>query len=200
MLSAAPPVCELRRSPNNMRPLIFIMAFLSSILRMFGAEPPKPPYKVADIYQEMRGMVLKLKPTDIGEKDDSKILALVMDTGFPEAAFTLIATVDGSGSLYFSNGGGIIGAGGQPEGAAAAKALLADASRFVGKMTATKETPIVMPGMTTFYIITGKAVLTVSAKEDYFGEGRHAGSTLFHKAHELITTIRKIDESRPKKP
>lgn len=177
-----------------MRALILIMAFLSSILRMFGAEPPKPPYKVADIYQEMRGMVLKLKPPDIGEKDDSKILALVMDMGFPEAAFTLIATVDGSASLYFSNGGGIIGAGGQPEGAAAAKALLADASKFVGKMTATKETPIVMPGMTTFYIITGKAVLTVSAKEDDFGEGRHAVSPLFHKAHELIAIIREIDE------
>ncbi|HRI15916.1 MAG TPA: hypothetical protein PLX89_23200 [Verrucomicrobiota bacterium] len=174
------------------------MTILSSILGMSGAEPSKPPYEVAAIYQELRSRVLKLRPADIGEKDESKILAVVMDTGFPEAAFTLIATADGSASLYFSNGGGIIGAGAQPKGAAAAKALLSDAAKFVGKMTSTKETPVVMPGTTTFYVVTGKGIVTVSAKDDDFGENRHAVSPLFHKAHELISAIREIDEKRSK--
>ncbi len=182
-----------------MRSIFFIMTFLSSILRVFSAEPATPPYKAADIYRDMRAMVLKLKPADIGEKDDSKVLAVVMDTGFPEAAFTLIATIDGSASLYFSNGGGIIGGGGQHEGAVAAKALVTEASKYVGKMTATKQTPLVMPGMTTFYVVTGKGIMTVTAKEVDFGEGQHAVSPLFHKAHELITTIRAIDEARSKK-
>lgn len=176
------------------------MAFFSSILRMLAAEPQKPPFEVADIYEQMRGMVLKLKPGDMGETDDSKVLAVVMDTGYPQGAFTLVATVDGSVSLYFSKGGGIIGAGAQPEGAAAAKALLADATKFVGKMVPAKETPVVMPGITTFYVVTGKGILTVSANENDFGEGRHDLSPLFHQAHELISEIRKIDEKRQQKP
>ena len=189
------PGGRARRSPKYMQSLILIMTFLSSILQVFGAEPAKPPYKVADIYRDMRSLVLKLTPADVGENDDSKILAVMMDTGFPEAAYTLVAT-----SLYFSNGGGIIGAGAQPEGAKASKALITDAAKYVGKMTATKDTPLVMPGMTTFYLVTGKGILTITAKEDDLGEDRHALSPLFHKAHELISAIRAIDEAKSKKP
>ena len=190
-------VPSLTRSPENMKQITFIMALFSSILRAFGGDPA-PPFKVADIYRDMRAAVLKLKPADLSEKDDSKILAVVMDTGFPEAAFTLVATMDGSASLYFSNGGGIIGAGAQPEGEKASKALIAEAAKYLSKMTPTKETPIVRPDMTTFYVVTGKGVSTVTAKEEDFGEDRHVVSPLFHKAHELISVIRAIDEARAK--
>ena len=145
-------------------------------------------------------MVLNLKPADVGETDDSKILALVMDTGMADAAYSLIATADGSASLYFSNGGGIIGAGGHPQGAATAKALLAEAAGFLTNMTPAKDAPLITPGMTAFHVVTGRGLFTVSAQEVDFGEGRHPVSPLFHKAHELIAVIRWIDENRPPQP
>jgi hypothetical protein len=42
---------------------------------------------------------------------DAPILALLMETGYPEAVATLVAVADGTSSLYFSNGGGFIGVG-----------------------------------------------------------------------------------------
>lgn len=175
------------------------MAFLSFISRVLAAEPSKPPYKVAEIYTEMREMVLKLKPADLKAADKTKILAVVMDTGFPEAAFTLVATADGSASLYFSNGGGIVGAGEHRDGAIASKGLIEASADFVTMMKKTKEAPLVMPGMAAFYLVTEEGLFTVSAKEEDFGENRHPVSPLFHKAHELITAIRIIDEARAKK-
>lgn len=175
------------------------MMFLSSIFRVFGIEPDKPPYNVADIYRDLRSHVLNLKPAEVGEKDDSTILAVVMETGFPEGAYTLVATIDGSASLYLSNGGGTIGAGGHPEGSMALKALISDAAKYVGKMTTTKDTPFVMPGMTTFYVVTGKGIMSSTAKENDFEKNRHALSPLFYKAHELISVIRAIDAANPKK-
>ena len=190
----------MESSHTTLRTLLLMGGFFSSILKLLGGEPAKPPYQVADIYREMREAVLKLKPADQGETDNSKILAVVMDTGFPEGAFTVIATVDGSASLYLSNGGGTIGAGGHQEGAKAAKALIAEASKHVSKMAATKEAPMVQPEMTAFYFVTGKGLVTAMAKENELGEGHHELSPLFHKAHELITAIRAIDEPNRKKP
>jgi len=179
-----------------MRVLIIIVSIISCMASLLGSDSPKPNFKMSDVYLDLRNMVLKLKPADVGAKEDSEILAVVMDTGFPEAAFTLASTVDGSASLYFSNGGGVIGAGEQPDGASAAKALIAEAAKFVGKMTPIKETPIATPGQTTFYIVTGGGTFTASAEVEDFGEGRHALSPLFHKAHELIAKIREIADKK----
>ncbi|HYF37309.1 MAG TPA: hypothetical protein VD994_18555 [Prosthecobacter sp.] len=183
-----------------MRFLTYLTAFLSCLLRCMGAEPDLPPYPVADIYKDLRGAVLSLKPGDVGESDHSKILAVLMDTGLPEAAYTLVATIDGSASLYFSNGGGIIGAGEHAAGAEASKALLEEAAKHLASMKPTERTPFVAPGMTTFYAVTGKQILTLTAKTEDLGEGRHPASRLFHTAHELISRIKTIDESRTKKP
>jgi hypothetical protein len=168
-----------------MRTLTAAMAFLSFISRVFGAESAEAPYKVADIYTEMREMVLKLKPADFKNSDNIKVLAVVMDTGYP---------ADGTASLYFSNGGGIIGAGEHPDGGKASKGLIEASAGFLKMMKKTKDTPIVVPGMAAFYLVTTDGIFTVSAKEEDFGEDRHPVSSLFHKAHELITAIRVIDE------
>ena len=47
-----------------------------------------------------------------------------METGYEEAVATLVAVADGTTSLYFSNGGGVIGAGTHAAVAEASRALL----------------------------------------------------------------------------
>jgi ankyrin repeat protein len=54
--------------------------------------------------------------------------------------------------------------------------------------------------MTRFYIIKKDRVLTGEFKEDDLGKGRLSLSPLFHKAHELITVIRLIEEKRRGEP
>ena len=119
-----------------------------------------------------------------------------METGYTEAVATLVAVMDGSASLYFSNGGGIIVAGENPEPNAAARKLVAKAAEFQRGCTLTKEFPLSPRAHTRFYIMTPQGVLTSEAKEDDLGNGRHRMSPLFHTAHELITQIRLAEEKR----
>jgi len=49
---------------------------------------------------------------------------------------------------------------------------------------------ILWTGSTVFYIRSGESLWTFAAAEATLGEGGHALSDFFYKAHELITAIR----------
>ena len=68
-------------------------------------------YKTVEIYDSMRNQVLNLNSSQFGEFGNKPVLCVLMETGYPEAVATLVVVTDGSASIYFSNGGGIIGAG-----------------------------------------------------------------------------------------
>ena len=69
-----------------------------------GGEPP------ADVYTGLREQIFALTPDQLGAASaGAPILALVLETGYDEAVATLVGVVDGTTSLYFSNGGGIGG-------------------------------------------------------------------------------------------
>jgi len=87
--------------------IIYSVIAILTIGEMAMAEGTSP----AQMSDELRSMVLNLNPKDIGltkENFPHPVFALVMETGFPEGSFTLSSVADGSTSLYFSNGGGII--------------------------------------------------------------------------------------------
>jgi hypothetical protein len=82
-------------------------------MRLFGLKRARKRLPPAEVYSRLRTQVLELTPAQLGDSVsvDAPILALLMETAYPEAVATLIAVADGSSSLYFSNGGGFIGAG-----------------------------------------------------------------------------------------
>jgi hypothetical protein len=171
-------------------------SFFSTLGRLFGGEPIESTYKVAGAYQGLRQQILELKSEQLGISTTEAVLAVMMETGYPEAVATLVAVVDGSASLYFSNGGGIIGAGESPEPNAAARRVVAKAAEFRTACILTNEFPLPRKAYTRFYIVTPKGILTSEGKEDDLGNGRHSMSPLFHMAHELITQMRLADEKR----
>jgi hypothetical protein len=177
-----------------MKKLCGILFMISFFSKLFGGEVSKT-YETAEIYRSMRWQILHLpkEKFDVGNGDR---YAIVMETGLKDACYTLIAVVDGSASLYFSNGGGIIGAGQHPEGAAAAKAFLDFSKNFDEKLTKAEKLPLPQPGMTRFYIVKKDAILTGEFREEDLGNGKLPLSPLFHKGHELITVIRLIEEKR----
>ncbi len=177
-----------------MRALLHILIMASFISKLFGGEQQKP-YVTAEIYRSLRQQIFDLPKTnaDFGQTDR---WAILMETGLEDACYTLVAVADGSASLYFSNGGGIIGGGQHPEGAAAAKAFLELSRKFDSSLTRSAARPLPRPGMTRFYIIKKDDVLTGEFKEDDLGNGRLPLSPLFHKGHELITVIRLIEGKR----
>jgi hypothetical protein len=169
--------------------LILMTSFLS---RLFGGESTAS-YETADVYRSLRQQVFDLRKENFNELEP---IAILLETGMADGCYTLVAVSDGSTSLYFSNGGGIIGAGQHPKGADASKAFLVFARNFEDQLKKTEEYPLPQPGMTRFYIVRKDSVLTGEFKEDDLGNGKVPLSPLFHKGHELITTIRLIEEKR----
>lgn len=151
-------------------------------------------YEQAEVYSDLRKQVLSLTSEQLAT--DSPVLAVLMETGYPEAVVTLVSVADGSSSLYFSNGGGIIGAGEYKQVHDSSIALVKIATKNQDKFSLTKTYPLPKSGYTRFYVVTTSGVLTDEVLEDDLGNERHTLSTVFFQGHELISYIRAADEHR----
>jgi hypothetical protein len=150
------------------------------------------PYEPAEIYADLREQVLALTPADLGADAAAGPLAALMETGYPEAVATLVAVADGTTSLYFSNGGGMIGGGEHPQVREAARRWLDAVGDALGALSPADDVPLPEEGMTQFVVVTAKGRRAESAVEDDLGEGRHELSPLFHAAHDVITELRLV--------
>ncbi len=144
------------------------------------------------MYAELRTQVLRLTPTELGDDaHDAPLLALVMETGYPEGVATLVCVVDGSTSLYFSNGGGVIGAGEHADVALAGRRMLDRGAEMLATFGATDDEPHPPnDGLTQFLAVTSTGLRSAVAAEEDLGENRHELSPLFHAGHEVIAQIR----------
>jgi hypothetical protein len=149
-------------------------------------------YEVVEIYTGLRDQVLRTNLEATGRKDTEQktVLAVLMETGYPEAVATLVAVTDGTASIYFSNGGGIIGGGEHAPVREASKDFLVLAQQYLSQATATSAFPLPKKGNVRFYFVTDRGVYTFEAAEDDLGYERHLCSPLFHTGHKLITAIR----------
>ena len=157
-----------------------------------GERMPTPGYTVAEIYSDLRSQVLGLKWEGAGAAP-SGLVAVLMETGYPEAVATLVAVSDGTVSLYFSNGGGIIGAGEHQAVRSIAKAFLAVAAEYVPQAKLAGDFPLPAINHVRFYLVTTRGVYTVDALEDDLGYERHSFSKLFFAGHDLIGAVREHD-------
>ena len=179
-----------------------LMATVFGVLSSVFGGCSKPEYEPADVYVGLRGQVLKLTAEQIHfspSAENPKVLAMLMETGYSGAVATLVSVTDGAASLYFSNGGGIIGSGENEAPKAASKALVRAAEQYVKDCKRVTEFPLPHKGSTRFYFVTVGGVFSMEAPEDDLGDNRHRLSPLFHKAHQLITQIRLEDEKRSAK-
>src|SRR5438128_1078436 len=140
-------------------------------------------YQVADIYARLRSRVIESDPADIGiEVAGDDVWGVLMETGYPQAVVTLVALADGTISIYFSNGGGIIGLGPYEGPQRALGNLLGFAPHFVKYCVPAESFPLPKEDHTRFYLFTGRGIVTAEAPEEDMGHGRHELSALFNKA------------------
>ncbi|HEY1773405.1 MAG TPA: hypothetical protein VGH91_09465 [Gammaproteobacteria bacterium] len=150
------------------------------------------PYQTVSVYDGLRNQLLSLKPSDIGTPlaGNGKVLAVLMETGYPKAVATVVAVADGSASIYFSNGGGIIGAGAHPQAREKAVALIDLISKNLSEFSKISTYPLPDNGLTRFYVVTADGIYSASAKEDDLGNRRSDLSPIFYVGQDLITAIR----------
>jgi hypothetical protein len=147
----------------------------------------------AAAYQRLRSQGLSVQRSAAGipaPHPDAPVWGLLMEMGFPNGTATLIALADGTTSLYYSGGGGVLGGHGHESVRRATAPMLAEANRLVAQMTPTSTYPLPQAGNTIFYARTDSGVLTGSAPDADLGLGRHALSPLFHAGHGILTELR----------
>ena len=148
------------------------------------------------IYTDLRSRALSITQAELGELPATPhVLAVVMDTGYSEAVATLVALADGTTSLYFSNGGGMIGGGEHPRVAAATRRLVDVATRFLEVLSPATDFPLPAVGVTQLIAVTASGNSSATAPEAELGAGEHALSELFYAAQDVLTELRLVEES-----
>ncbi len=155
------------------------------------AEAPRP----AAVYTGLRGQILNLKPDDLDLRPAQRagVWGALMEMGYAHGSASLVALADGTASLYFSNGGGILGGGQHKEVAQAARDFLSAVQIARPAFQFTRETPLPLVGQVRFYALTTKGVYTAFAPEDDLGHNRLPLAELFYAGQQVITQLREHD-------
>lgn len=142
-------------------------------------------------------MVLDYVPEEAVALGPDKVWTVVMDVTFDQGgAYTLSCVGDGSVSLYFSTGGGIIGAGNCAPVRQSALEFLKTAADHIANAAVSTEHPLPSAGMVRFSFVTSDGVRVIEATEDDLVKKRHAAWGLFYKAQEVITSVRLTEQAR----
>jgi len=148
-------------------------------------------YETAEIYDELRGRALGLTADELGlEPDEAPMLATLMELGYPEAVASLVTIADGAASLYFSNGGGMIGAGEHESVAHMARSFVAASAAYAEQMQEVVIPPLPARDSVRFQLVTGRGVRSAEVPQKLLEKGDHPLTPLFHHGHDVIAAIR----------
>ena len=150
------------------------------------------------VYSGLRHQALSTNRTEVGmaaPTTDAPVWGILMETGYDSVTVTLAALSDGSTSLYFSNGGGLIGGHSHEAVRGANSAFINQANLSLSDLKHCETFPIPETAHTVFYVLTDSGIFTGGALEEDLGYGRHQLSALFHACHEVISQLRLISEA-----
>jgi hypothetical protein len=151
----------------------------------------------AQIYLKLRDRILHLNPSEVGLAISNiapSVWGVLMETGYQVGSATLVLLADGTTSLYYSTGGGMLSSGKYFPIAEASKALIAEAERHLQYMSLINETPLPDVGQVRFIILTYSGMYAGEAPEKTLTAGKHQFSPLFLKAQETLKQLRSLSE------
>lgn len=151
-----------------------------------------------EVIRQLRAQAFNLDAGDlelVPTPSRPHVWGAIMELGYPTGIATLLSFAEGTTSLYFSNGGGVIGAGEHAAVRQAADVLLDVFEAHLDEMSPIEETPTPRIGRVRFYARTFEGTLGAEATEDQLGEKLHPLSPVFFAGHAVITAIRESSES-----
>ena len=178
--------------------IIVMVSILSSIGLFFSCKEKPYQYKIASVFTEMRTVAFNIQPSElkITREKSKQIYGVFMETGYDDAVFSLRCFAEGSISIYFSNGGGIIGLGEHEAARKTGLDFIKETEKYLSKARQTSEYKLPNPGKTIFYMLTFDGVYSLESSEKELGTNASEFSSLFYKAQDVITQARIIDEKR----
>ena len=155
-------------------------------------------YKIEPIFLKMRDFAFNIKTAELKilKEKSNQIYGVFMETGYKDAVFSLRCFAEGSISIYFTNGGGIIGIGEHEKARKAGLDFIKEAEKYLEKSILTTNYELPDLNKTIFYILTFDGIYYYETFENDLGNMKSDFSPLFYKAQEVITEARIIDEER----
>ncbi|MBN2443198.1 MAG: hypothetical protein JXJ04_17690 [Spirochaetales bacterium] len=175
-----------------------IITTLSIFCTLFSCSKNETIYDIKPIFKDMRDMTFSINPTDIGiaKKSENQVYAVIMETGYEEGIYSLRCFAEGSISLLFSNGGGMIGIGEHQEAREKGLLLINESNHYFNKFKKVDEYPLPKKDETIFYLLTFTGIYSYAEKENNLGNNMSALSPLFYKAQDVITQALLIEEKQ----
>jgi len=162
-----------------------------------NAVSPEP----APAYLQLRNRILSLNPAELGLSPTEAaphVWGVVMEMNYKVGSATLAVLADGTTSLHYSTGGGLLGRGDYAPLAEASKALVAQAESFLHLASSTKEFPLPEAGQVSFILLTFSGVYMATAAAISLSSHKHPLSPLFICAQEILSQLRLLAEKRLK--
>ena len=165
--------------------------------RLFGKSPREPDPR----FMEMRSQALGVRAEDLNLSVDpeSPIYGVIMETGLKEGPFTFLCMADGSVSIYFPNGGGIIGAGEHENVRGACFEMLSltnkYATDFINACEKASECPLPVNGSVHFHLLTIQGTYTARCSERRLAKEQDPLSSLFNNCHAVMAEAREVSEN-----
>jgi hypothetical protein len=141
---------------------------------------------VEPVYLNLRNAALEWKD---GLNHPGGLNGLIFEIGTIEGVITLIALRDGTASIYFSNGGGKLGAGqASLDVAKKVDTILALAETYLPSAEPSPAHPLPEAGRSQFYFATAKGVHRIEASTEEL-TGKHSAAPLFTYSGKLLGAI-----------
>jgi hypothetical protein len=163
-------------------------------------ETPSP--EPAQTYLQLRDRILSLNPEELQLTPSISaphVWGVLVETGYEIGAATLVSFADGTTSLYYSTGGGLLGSSDYTPLAEASKILVSEAERHLQHMSKSKE-EISLPsvGQVSFIVLTFSGAFSAQAPEEQLASGSHSLSLLYTKARTTMEQLHILSDKKRK--
>jgi hypothetical protein len=162
-------------------------------------KPPKPPKSPEEVYMDLRRKALEISPLHLGpagEVKQDEAYGLLMEMGIANTVMTLACFANGDASVYYKNGGGMVGGSSHEPIRKAAKDFVSLAPKVLPRMKKTADYPAPGPDNVRFYALTPKGVFTTETARQSLGETQNALSALYYGGQEVVSQMRQVQEER----
>lgn len=142
---------------------------------------------------ELRKQILNGENKIIESIGENEVSAVILDVGTDKGAYSLLVISDGTCSLYYENGGGIIGAGGHINVQYVSKILLEEANEFCDKPVSSMNCNF--PDINEFFvhILTKRGNYESTGNTNALSDGNRS-TVLFYLCNNVITQLRLLSE------
>lgn len=153
----------------------------------------------APTYLQIRERLLHLNPSDLGlapTPANPDLWGVVVELGYEVGSATLVALADGTTSLHYSTGGGLLGRGDYPPVSEASRALVAEAQKVLPQMATADEFPLPQAGQVKFVLLAYSGYYAADATEKSLTSRDHPFASLYSHVQETLSQMRLLAEKK----